>query len=184
MLPTPASSSSTRRTPQATLADRWTGSIRGWARTGPTRSIQSPRQGHHRHAGWQGRRLYLGHRQPRQILRNPLTMTDRPAILLLATPSSYRLAAFVRAASTLDLDVIRGIDTPGAPASRSPDTIYLDFTFPRAAVSKLVGFVRTRPTRSSWRSTMPRSRSPRPSIGACAGVTTCPARMLPAGTRP
>jgi biotin carboxylase len=72
-------------------------------------------------------------------------MTDRPAILLLATPSSYRLAAFVRAASTLDLDVIRGIDTPGAPASHSPDTIYLDFTFPRAAVSKLVGFVRTRP---------------------------------------
>ncbi|HYP60116.1 MAG TPA: ATP-grasp domain-containing protein [Thermomicrobiales bacterium] len=72
-------------------------------------------------------------------------MTDRPAVLLLATPSSYRLAAFVRAASNLDLDVIRGIDTPGAPASRSPDTIHLDFTFPRAAVSKLVGLVRTRP---------------------------------------
>jgi len=72
-------------------------------------------------------------------------MTDRPAILLLATPSSYRLAAFVRAASSLDLDVIRGIDTPGAPPSRSPGTIHLDFTFPRAAVSKLVGFVRTRP---------------------------------------
>jgi biotin carboxylase len=72
-------------------------------------------------------------------------MSDRPAILLLATPSSYRLAAFVRAASMLGLDVIRGIDTPGAPASNSPDTIYLDFTFPRTAVSKLVGFVRTRP---------------------------------------
>jgi biotin carboxylase len=72
-------------------------------------------------------------------------MTDRPAILLLATPSSYRLAAFIRAASSLDLDVIRGIDTPGAPPSHVPDTLYLDFTFPRAAVSRLVGLVRTRP---------------------------------------
>ena len=72
-------------------------------------------------------------------------MTDRPAVLLLATPSSYRLAAFVRAAGNLDLEVIRGIDTPGSPASRSPDTIHLDFTFARAAVSRLVGFVRTRP---------------------------------------
>jgi biotin carboxylase len=69
---------------------------------------------------------------------------DRQAILLLAAPSSYRLAAFVRAASTLDLDVIRAIDTPGAVPS-SAGLLPLDFNFPGEAVSRLVGFVKVRP---------------------------------------
>jgi biotin carboxylase len=71
-------------------------------------------------------------------------MDDRQAILLLAAPSSYRLAAFVRAASTLDLDVIRAIDTPGA-IPPSEDRFPLDFNFPREAISRLVDFVKVRP---------------------------------------
>jgi biotin carboxylase len=71
-------------------------------------------------------------------------MDDRQAILLLAAPSSYRLAAFIRAASTLDLDVIRAIDTPGA-VPPSADLVPLDFNFPREAISRLVDFVKVRP---------------------------------------
>ena len=66
-------------------------------------------------------------------------MAYRPAVLLLAGPNSYRLAAFTRAASALDLDIIRAIDTPGAPPFHSPDTLYVDFHFPEEAVSKVVG---------------------------------------------
>jgi biotin carboxylase len=72
-------------------------------------------------------------------------MAYRPAVLLLAGPNSYRLAAFTRAASALDLDIIRAIDTPGAPPSRSPDTLYVDFHFPDEAALKVVGVASMRP---------------------------------------
>ena len=64
---------------------------------------------------------------------------------MLAGPSSYRLAAFVRAASALDLKVIRAIDTPGAPRSQTADTIHLDFRFFEEAVGQLEAIARTSP---------------------------------------
>jgi biotin carboxylase len=55
------------------------------------------------------------------------------AILLLAAPHSYRLAAFKQAASSVDAAVLIGLDT--APGFRSPDpsTVALSFTDPDAA---------------------------------------------------
>jgi biotin carboxylase len=72
-------------------------------------------------------------------------MSNRPAIALLAGASSYRLAAFMRAASRLDLDVIRVIDTPGAPVSRSPQDLYVDFAFPSEAIRRLLILAKLRP---------------------------------------
>lgn len=72
-------------------------------------------------------------------------MTQRPAAILLAGPSSYRLAAFVKAAGNLDLDIIRAIDTPGAPRSHAPDTLYVDFRYPHEAVDTIVQCTATRP---------------------------------------
>lgn len=64
---------------------------------------------------------------------------------MLAGPSSYRLAAFVRAAGDLDLEVIRAIDTPGAPPSRSSDQLYVDFRFRDEAVARIVKIATARP---------------------------------------
>jgi hypothetical protein len=72
-------------------------------------------------------------------------MSVRPAVALLAGANSYRLAAFVRAASTLDLDVVRVVDTPGAPPSRSPRDLFVDFAFPEETIRRVTLLAKLRP---------------------------------------
>ena len=71
-------------------------------------------------------------------------MSNRPAVALLAGPNSYRLAAFVRAASVLDCDIIRVTDTPGAPPSRSANDLFVDFAFPAEAINRIALYAQLR----------------------------------------
>lgn len=65
-------------------------------------------------------------------------MTPRPRVVLLASPATYRSGAFLRAAASLDLDVVQGTDTPRALAERWGLRLGLDFTQPEAAIAALV----------------------------------------------
>ena len=72
-------------------------------------------------------------------------MSERLAVVLLAGPSSYRLAAFVRAASALDFDVVRAVDTPAGLRSRSDTTLAIPFDQPDVARDRILDFLATRP---------------------------------------
>jgi hypothetical protein len=64
-------------------------------------------------------------------------MTGSGAVLLLAAPTSYRLAAFERAARRLQLPVVRGIDVPGDRIECQDGVLALPFAKPDLAVVDL-----------------------------------------------
>jgi biotin carboxylase len=72
-------------------------------------------------------------------------MTDRPRIVLLMGPSTYRSAAFMHAAERLDLDVVRGLDLPDELSEYWHVTLPLDFSDPDRAALQLVEFAAQQP---------------------------------------
>ena len=68
-------------------------------------------------------------------------MTRGGAVLLLAAPTSYRLAAFQDAARRLDLPTVRGIDLPGDRIERRDDALALPFANLDRSVADLVARV-------------------------------------------
>jgi biotin carboxylase len=70
---------------------------------------------------------------------------ERPRVVLLANPLSYRFAAFEAAARRLGYEVVRGLDLPAALSERWGVTLPLDFTRPEEAVARLVAFHAERP---------------------------------------
>lgn len=69
-------------------------------------------------------------------------MSDRPRIVLLMGPSTYRSAAFGNAAERLGLEVIRGLDLPDQLSEYWQVTLPLDFSRPEHAAERLVRFAR------------------------------------------
>ena len=65
--------------------------------------------------------------------------------MLLAGPATYRLAAFLRAAERLALDVVQVIDTPHELAERWGIPLALDFTRPDEAVATLTDYAGANP---------------------------------------
>ena len=72
-------------------------------------------------------------------------MTDRPRIVLLMGPSTYRSAAFMQATERLDLQVIRGLDLPDELSDYWQVTLPLDFSDPDRAARQLVVFAAEQP---------------------------------------
>jgi hypothetical protein len=64
-------------------------------------------------------------------------MTGSGAVLLLAAPTSYRLAAFERAARRLHLPIVRGIDVPGDRVERGDGVLAVPFAKSDLAVVEL-----------------------------------------------
>lgn len=75
-------------------------------------------------------------------------MDERPRVVLLMGPSTYRSAAFHSAAERLELDVVRGLDLPDELADYWQVTLSLDFSKPDEAVDHLVAFARENPVRA------------------------------------
>ena len=68
-------------------------------------------------------------------------MTGDGAVLLLAAPTSYRLAAFQRAAGRLHVRTVRGIDAPGDRIKRRDDVLAIPFADVDRSVDDLVARV-------------------------------------------
>lgn len=66
-------------------------------------------------------------------------------VLLLTTPSSYRLPAFLEAAERLGVPVIVAEDTPAALAGRRGERLGLDFADPAGATAAIVGLAAEAP---------------------------------------
>ncbi|MCC7023374.1 MAG: ATP-grasp domain-containing protein [Thermomicrobiales bacterium] len=71
----------------------------------------------------------------------------RPRVVFLASPATYRTEAFLRAASRLDLDVVRAIDTPAELHVEAACGAFLplDFADPDAAAVTLARLSAERP---------------------------------------
>jgi biotin carboxylase len=67
-------------------------------------------------------------------------MTERQTIVLLMGPSTYRSAAFMAAAESLDLGVIRGLDLPHRLSDYWQVDLPLDFSRPEEAAERLAGY--------------------------------------------
>jgi biotin carboxylase len=72
-------------------------------------------------------------------------MSDRPRVVLLMGPSTYRSAAFTSAAERLELDVIRGLDLPDELSDYWQVTLPLDFAKPDESAAHLIAFAREQP---------------------------------------
>ena len=75
-------------------------------------------------------------------------MSERPRIVLLMGPSTYRLAAFVRAAERLELEVVRGLDLPEHLSDYWHVSLPLDFANPDVAAASLVSYAGEHPVRA------------------------------------
>lgn len=72
-------------------------------------------------------------------------LPDRPTVLLLMGPSTYRSAAFFAAAQRLELNVVRGLDLPGQLADYWQVALPLDFSRPAETAERLVDYARAHP---------------------------------------
>ena len=64
-------------------------------------------------------------------------MTRRPRVVLLASPATYRVGAFLEAARRLEIDAVSVMDTPRSLAETWGLRLGLDFTQPAAAIAAL-----------------------------------------------
>ncbi len=67
-------------------------------------------------------------------------ITDRPRVVVLMSPSTYRAGAFAAAGERIGLDLVQGIDLPDPLAARWQVPLALDFAEPEEAVRRLVAF--------------------------------------------
>jgi biotin carboxylase len=72
-------------------------------------------------------------------------LAERPRVVLLLGPATYRAGAFLAAAERLGLDVVQAIDVPAPLAGRWQATLGLDFADPADAARRLAEFVGAHP---------------------------------------
>ena len=68
----------------------------------------------------------------------------RPAVLLLATPNTYRSQSFSIAAKKLGIDILWGLDMPAALCSGWPNVLALELRDPVAAAAGIVDLAQQR----------------------------------------
>jgi biotin carboxylase len=77
------------------------------------------------------------------------SMTDTPErrkrVLLLMSPATYRAGAFLSAAESVGLEVVRGVDLPRALADQWHVPLGVDFADPEGAARDIVDFARITP---------------------------------------
>ncbi len=71
--------------------------------------------------------------------------TQRKRLLLLVSPSTYRAEAFMEAARTLDVEVVRGLDLPAQLADEWGAPLKTDFSDIEAAISAITAYAQERP---------------------------------------
>jgi biotin carboxylase len=79
----------------------------------------------------------------RQAAEQPAPARKR--LLLLVSPSTYRAEAFMEAARTLDVEVVRGLDLPPQLADEWGAPLKTDFADVEASTSAIVAYARAHP---------------------------------------
>ena len=74
----------------------------------------------------------------------PHVEKQRPCVVLVTSPATYRYAAFARAGARLDLALVFAVDLPDALNERRPVDLALDFADPDHAVERIVSFAEVR----------------------------------------
>ncbi len=73
------------------------------------------------------------------------TVTRSKRLLLLVSPTTYRAEAFMTAARSLDVEIVRGIDIPDGLRETWDVPLALDFTNSETALRHLVDYCRAQP---------------------------------------
>jgi biotin carboxylase len=73
------------------------------------------------------------------------TVTRSKRLLLLVSPTTYRAEAFMTAARSLDVEIVRGIDIPDGLRETWDVPLALDFTNGETALRHLVDYCRAQP---------------------------------------
>jgi biotin carboxylase len=84
-------------------------------------------------------------RRPKSAPPAAPSPATRQRLLLLVSPSTYRAEAFMEAARTLDVEVVRGLDLPPQLADEWGAPLKTDFTDVEAATSAIVAYAREHP---------------------------------------
>ncbi len=75
----------------------------------------------------------------------PAQPAARKRLLLLVSPSTYRAEAFMEAARTLDVEVVRGLDLPAQLADEWGAPLKTDFSDIEAATRAIAAYAQEHP---------------------------------------
>src|SRR5215203_5596640 len=70
--------------------------------------------------------------------------SHKPSVMLVMSTASYRAEAFLDAAATVGLEVIRALDTPASLPSGVGNDVAVDFTDVDGSVQRMVSFAQKR----------------------------------------